>query len=68
MPLHRERRATQKSVKSGPPLRGRPEKPPRGRRKSCTGNHPALHLAPTRRASPGDHGVQTRSDKGLITQ
>ena len=37
MPLHRERRATQKSVKSGPPLRGRPEKPAGGRRKSCTG-------------------------------
>ena len=65
MPLHRERRATQKSVKSGPPLRGRPEKPAGGRRKACTRSHPALRLAPTRRISPGDHGAQTWSNKGL---
>ena len=65
MPLHRDRRATPQSVKSGPPLRGRPEKPAGVRRKDCTGNHPALHLDPTRRLFPGDHGVQTWSSKGL---
>ena len=65
MPLHRDRRATPQSVKSGPPLRGRPEKPAGGRRETCTGDRPALRLAPTRRASPSDHGVQTWSNKGL---
>ena len=65
MPLHRDRRATPQSVKSGPPLRGRPEKPAGVRRKACTGDRPALRLAPTRRASPGDHGAQTWSNKGL---
>ncbi len=57
MQMYSDRRMTQQSAKRGPPRRGHPEKPAGVRRKISTGNQPARHLAPTRRASPDDHDV-----------
>ena len=66
MPLHRDRRTTQQSGKSGPPLRGRPEKPAGLRRGACTGHQPALRPAPRQRTSPVDHGAAIWSQGALV--
>jgi hypothetical protein len=65
MHQHRDRRATRRSAKIGPPLRGRPEKTAGHRRNACTGNHPARRITPRQRISPGDHDVQRGSNRGL---
>ena len=72
MPSHSDRRETQQSAKRGPPLPegqfilsgwlasqpkgGCPWKPLGQRRVAGTGNQPALHDAPCREASSGNHG------------
>ena len=60
MPVHSDRRETQQSAKRGPPLRGCRRKPLGQRRLAWTGNQPALHKAPCREASCGNHGCPRR--------